>query len=107
LTTYETHEEPGAITETDGLVKYGNMAKQHRKIFVTGDDNDQREHQPRAARTSTCRKGAGPGEPLMDGPIDPHDIPRIRGEKELQRYLGDEIHEVYRLQGVNMKPVLD
>jgi hypothetical protein len=26
----------------------------------------------------------------MDGPIDPHDIPRVRGEKELQRYLVDE-----------------
>ena len=42
------------------------------------------------------------GEPLMDGPIDPHDILRVRGEKELQRYLVDEILEVYRLQGVNI-----
>ena len=42
------------------------------------------------------------GEPLMDGPIDPHDILRVRGEKELQRYLVDEIQEVYRLQGVNI-----
>jgi DNA-directed RNA polymerase subunit beta' len=38
----------------------------------------------------------------MDGPIDPHDILRVRGEKELQRYLVDEIQEVYRLQGVNI-----
>jgi DNA-directed RNA polymerase subunit beta' len=42
------------------------------------------------------------GEPLMDGPIDPHDILRVRGENELQRYLVDEIQEVYRLQGVNI-----
>ena len=41
-------------------------------------------------------------EALMDGPIDPHDILRVRGEKELQRYLVDEIQEVYRLQGVNI-----
>jgi DNA-directed RNA polymerase subunit beta' len=38
----------------------------------------------------------------MDGPIDPHDILKVRGEKELQRYLVDEIQEVYRLQGVNI-----
>ena len=38
----------------------------------------------------------------MDGPIDLHDILRVRGEKELQRYLVDEIQEVYRLPGVNI-----
>jgi DNA-directed RNA polymerase subunit beta' len=38
----------------------------------------------------------------MDGPNDPHDILRVRGEKELQRYLVDKGQEVYRLQGVNI-----
>src|SRR5207237_6710475 len=42
------------------------------------------------------------GEPLMDGPLNPHDILAVLGEKELQRYLVDEIQEVYRLQGVNI-----
>ena len=36
----------------------------------------------------------------MDGPIDPHDILKVKGADELQRYLVDEIQEVYRLQGV-------
>ena len=42
------------------------------------------------------------GEPLMDGPLDPHDILAVLGEKELQSYLVNEIQEVYRLQGVNI-----
>ena len=42
------------------------------------------------------------GEPLMDGPRNPHDILAVLGEKELQKYLVDEIQEVYRLQGVNI-----
>jgi len=42
------------------------------------------------------------GEPLMDGPRDPHDILAVLGEKELQKYLVNEIQEVYRLQGVNI-----
>ena len=42
------------------------------------------------------------GEALMDGPRNPHDILRVLGEKELQRYLVNEIQEVYRLQGVNI-----
>jgi len=38
----------------------------------------------------------------MDGPLNPHDILAVRGIEELQRYLVDEIQEVYRLQGVNI-----
>jgi DNA-directed RNA polymerase subunit beta' len=40
------------------------------------------------------------GEPLMDGPANPHDILRVKGEKELAKYLVNEIQQVYRLQGV-------
>ena len=53
------------------------------------------------------------GEPLMDGPANPHDILRVMGEKELAAYLVErdpgglpaagrerEIQQVYRLQGV-------
>ena len=40
------------------------------------------------------------GEPLMDGPSNPHDILSVLGEKALQGYLVNEIQEVYRLQGV-------
>ena len=42
------------------------------------------------------------GEPLMDGSANPHDILRIKGEKELAKYLVDEVQEVYRLQGVKI-----
>jgi DNA-directed RNA polymerase subunit beta' len=38
----------------------------------------------------------------MDGPRNPHDILKVLGEKELQKYLVNEIQEVYRLQGVNI-----
>ena len=40
------------------------------------------------------------GDPLIDGPINPHDILAILGEKEMQRYLVDKIQEVYRSQNV-------
>ena len=38
----------------------------------------------------------------MDGSSNPHDILRVLGDKELQKYLVSEIQEVYRLQGVNI-----
>jgi DNA-directed RNA polymerase subunit beta' len=40
------------------------------------------------------------GEALMGGSSNPHDILRIKGQKELAKYLLDEVQEVYRLQGV-------
>ncbi|MCU0241348.1 MAG: DNA-directed RNA polymerase subunit beta', partial [Vicinamibacteria bacterium] len=97
-------KEPAVITEIDGQVKYGDVQKQYRKIYVVGDDGEQREYQiPRGAHINVQEgERVKAGEPLMDGPIDPHDILRVRGEKELQRYLVDEIQEVYRLQGVNI-----
>ena len=97
-------KEPAVITEIDGAVKYGDVAKQYRKIIVLGDDAEQREYQlPRGAHINVQEgERVKAGEALMDGPIDPHDILRVRGEKELQRYLVDEIQEVYRLQGVNI-----
>src|SRR5207247_7349044 len=36
-------KEPAVITEIDGTVKYGDVAKQHRTIYVTGEDGEQRE----------------------------------------------------------------
>src|ERR1041385_5681420 len=52
----------------------------------------------RCPRVSTlmCRKASA------SGPLNPHDILAVLGEKELQAYLVNEIQEVYRLQGVTI-----
>ena len=42
------------------------------------------------------------GEPLMDGSANPHDILKVKGPRELQRYLVNQVQEVYRLQGVSI-----
>jgi DNA-directed RNA polymerase subunit beta' len=42
------------------------------------------------------------GEALCMGAVNPHDVLRIKGEGDLQRYLMDEIQQVYRLQGVSI-----
>ena len=38
----------------------------------------------------------------MDGVHNPHDLLAIKGEKELAKYLVDEVQVVYRLQGVKI-----
>ena len=42
------------------------------------------------------------GDPLTEGPIDPHDILRIKGYKEVQEYIVNEVQAVYRSQGVEI-----
>src|SRR6185295_3688893 len=42
------------------------------------------------------------GDRLTEGPVNPHDILRIKGPRAVQEYLLNEVQEVYRLQGVRI-----
>jgi DNA-directed RNA polymerase subunit beta' len=96
--------EPAVITEIDGLVRYADVVKGQRKILVVPDKGETKEYLlPRGVHVSVQEgERVRAGEPLMDGPRNPHDILAVLGEKELEKYLVDEIQEVYRLQGVNI-----
>ena len=98
-------KDPAVISEIDGVVKEGGVAKGLRKVIIVPDDGtEQREYSlPRGAHVNVHEGDrVRAGEQLMDGPSNPHDILRVLGEKELQKYLVNEIQEVYRLQGVNI-----
>src|SRR5437763_8835104 len=92
------------MAEINGTVKYGEVSKGQRKIYVEGEDGEQREYSlPRGIHINVQEgERVKAGEQLMDGPRNPHDILDVLGEKELQKYLVNEIQEVYRLQGVNI-----
>ena len=96
--------ETAVITEIDGIVKYGDITKGQRKILVVNENGVEREYAlPRGVHVNVQEgEHVRAGEPLMDGPRNPHDILAVLGEKELQAYLVNEIQEVYRLQGVNI-----
>ena len=42
------------------------------------------------------------GTPLTSGPMNPHDVIRLRGAAYAQQYLVDEVQKVYRSQGVEI-----
>jgi DNA-directed RNA polymerase subunit beta' len=96
--------ESAIMAEINGVVKYGELSKGQRKIYIMGDDGEEREYSlPRGVHINVQEgERVAAGDPLMDGPRNPHDILDVRGEKALQKYLVDEIQEVYRLQGVNI-----
>jgi len=97
--------ETAVISEIDGVVRQGGIVKGMRKILVVPDDGgDAKEYSlPRGVHVNVQEGDrVTAGEPLMDGPRNPHDILAVLGEKELQAYLVNEIQEVYRLQGVGI-----
>ncbi len=98
-------KEPAVITEIDGQVNFGEVTKGLRKVVVTNrETSESREYSVPRGTHVNVREGehVRAGEPLVDGPINPHDILDVLGERALQEYLVNEIQEVYRLQGVNI-----
>ncbi len=96
--------ETAIISEIDGVVKFGEVAKGQRKVYVVADNGTEKEYSVPKGVHINVQEGERmrAGEPLMDGPLNPHDILAVLGEKELQSYLVNEIQEVYRLQGVTI-----
>jgi DNA-directed RNA polymerase subunit beta' len=97
-------KQPAVISEIDGALEYGGLVRGYRKLMVRNERVGEKEYFiPKGAHLSV---GDGErvraGTPLMDGPVNPHDILRVLGEKELAEYLLREVQGVYRLQGVTI-----
>jgi DNA-directed RNA polymerase subunit beta' len=97
-------KEHAVITEIDGIISFGKDLKGKRRLVVTPEVGDPKEYLIPRGKHISVREGdfVRAGEPLMDGSSNPHDILAVLGEKELAKYLVDEIQEVYRLQGVRI-----
>lgn len=98
-------KESAVISEIDGYVSFGQDVKGKQRVIITPEIGlQQKEYLIPKGKHVTVREGEfiKAGEPLMDGPISPHDILRVLGDKELAAYLLNEIQEVYRLQGVSI-----
>jgi len=96
--------ETAVMSEINGMVKFGPVSKGKRKLAIVGDDGSEREYDIPRGKHINVQEGdrVKEGEPLIDGPLNPHDILRVLGVTALQEYLVNEIQEVYRLQGVNI-----
>ncbi len=97
-------KRPAVISEIDGVVEYGGLVRGYRKLTVRNERVGEKEYLiPKGAHLSGGEgERVKAGTPLMDGPVNPHDILKVLGEKELAEYLLREIQSVYRLQGVSI-----
>ncbi|AWV88263.1 DNA-directed RNA polymerase subunit beta' [Bradymonas sediminis] len=99
-----TPKEQALISEIDGVVSYGRETKTKRTIVITPDVGDAKTYSINKSKHITVLEGdrVRAGEAIMEGSENPHDILRVKGRKELAKYLVDEVQEVYRLQGVRI-----
>jgi DNA-directed RNA polymerase subunit beta' len=98
-------KEPGIIAEIDGVVRIESGAKGYRKVVIENEETkDKKSYNISVQKYINVRDGdrVRAGESLVDGLVNPHDILAVLGEEELQKYLVNEIQEVYRKQGVTI-----
>ncbi|MCD4781460.1 MAG: DNA-directed RNA polymerase subunit beta' [Candidatus Omnitrophica bacterium] len=97
-------KDPAIISEIDGIVEFGQDKKGRRTIIVKSQTGMSAEYTIPHGKHPNVYKGdrVFAGQQLTDGPVVPHDILRVCGDKVLQEYLLNEVQEVYRLQGVRI-----
>jgi DNA-directed RNA polymerase subunit beta' len=96
--------ETAVMTEISGRVKVLGIQRGVQKVQIIGDDGEVREYSiPRGVHLNVQDgEYVQAGDPLIDGPLNPHDILAILGVEAVQKYLVNEIQEVYRQQGVTI-----
>ena len=92
------------IAEATGKVKIDDSRKT-RYVIVTPDDGSEEIEHPVGRRAQLLVEDGQrveAGSKLVEGAIDPKQVLRIRGRREAERFLVDEVQKVYRSQGVGI-----
>jgi len=85
-------------------VEYGKIVRGNQQILIHAEHDEVKEYLVPHGKHMRVHNGDNvrAGERLCEGPINPHDILKIKGPNDVQEYLVNEIQEVYRLQGVKI-----
>ncbi|MBW6515408.1 MAG: DNA-directed RNA polymerase subunit beta' [Candidatus Cloacimonetes bacterium] len=97
-------KEKAIITEITGKVRIGDLTKLGRTIFVIAETGEEKKYIIPPGKRLVVHQGdfIENGDPLSDGPLDPHDILAAKGIKAAQMLILNEIQEIYRKQGVKI-----
>ena len=91
------------MSEVEGIVKVDD-SKGVTYISIINDNVEKARYQIPFGSRIRVQDGDSvvPGTPLTEGPLNPHEILRIEGVKDVERYLVDEVKKVYISQGVEL-----
>ncbi|MAS26412.1 MAG: DNA-directed RNA polymerase subunit beta' [Oceanospirillaceae bacterium] len=98
-------KEPAILAEISGTVGFGKETKGKKRLVITptdgGEPYEELIHKWRHLNVFEGEH-VEKGEIISDGPLNPHDILRLKGVGDLAMYVTNEVQEVYRLQGVGI-----
>lgn len=98
-------KDSAEIAKIDGVVDFRGVQK-NKRIVVVRDEMTGMEEEHLISHTKHLIIQRGDhvvkGQQLTDGLVIPHEILDICGVRELQKYLVNQVQEVYRLQGVDI-----
>ena len=97
-------KEAAILAEITGIVSFGKETKGKRRLIITGLDGTNHEELIPKWRNVSVFEGeqVEKGEIISDGPPNPHEILRLLGVDALADYIGKEVQDVYRFQGVKI-----
>ena len=98
-------KDPAIMAEISGRVEiHSDKRKGKMTIRVISDSGIEKDHHVPQDRHLLVHTGdfVQAGDALIEGPLVPHDILRIKGEEALWTYMLDEVQNVYRAQGVTI-----
>ena len=103
---FEARSPKGKATlaRTSGVVRIGEDEGKGRVITIVGDDGTEDTYTVPALARLEVEDGAEAeaGDALVEGPRDPKELLEIRGVRETQTYLVEQVQKVYREQGVSI-----
>ena len=96
-------KRPALLSEHDGIVHIYDTKGVRRAVVVPPSGEEVSYAIPYGAKISVNEGDqVSVGDRLTEGAINPHDIIRISGAREAQRYLVHEVQKVYKSQGVEI-----
>lgn len=97
-------KDTAILAEADGVLRFGGLHRGQRRITITTDEGEIFEYSVPRSRHLNVEDGerVKAGDTLTTGVPNVHDILRILGPDEVQKYLVREIQEIYTLQGVDI-----
>ncbi|MCW5766589.1 MAG: DNA-directed RNA polymerase subunit beta', partial [Phycisphaeraceae bacterium] len=98
-------KDPAIMAEISGRVEiHSDKRKGKMTIRVISESGIEKDHHVPQDKHLLVHTGdyVQAGDPLIEGPLVPHDILRIKGDDALWSYMLDEVQNVYRAQGVTI-----
>ncbi|HFL8794727.1 MAG TPA: DNA-directed RNA polymerase subunit beta' [Candidatus Azosocius sp. HAIN] len=97
-------KDPSILAEVSGIVSFGKETKDRRRLIITAFDGSTYNVLIPKWRYINVFEGESiqKGEIISEGASNPHEILRLLGVDMLANYIGKEVQDVYRLQGVKI-----